>query len=123
MYRLFTAKVSLKLGLGLAFIASLIVIPAIGQGREVKQTEVPAMTQMQDEKVTVNGKVKAVSATSLTIVDDQSAEHTITLDEKTKITKAGKAATAADLKENDAVVVVANKGEGDAMTAVTVTVS
>jgi predicted RNA-binding protein len=73
--------------------------------------------------VTINGTVSAVSETSVTVVDTNKAEQIITIDAKTKITKGGKAATAADIKANDAVVVVANKGEGDVLTAVSIKVS
>jgi len=48
---------------------------------------------------------------------------TVGIDAKTKITKAGKVVTAADIKPEDAVIVVAAKGEGDALTAVTIKVS
>ena len=81
------------------------------------------MSKPQDQTVTITGKVTQVSDSSLTVVDDQKAEHTITLAEKTKITKAGKSAKAADIKADDSVVVVAQKGEGDAWTAVSVKVS
>jgi hypothetical protein len=111
----------LTLCIGLVFMASLIVAPTIGQTKG--QEPSPVMTQDMAKTVTVNGKVKAVTDSSLTIVDDQKAEHTIAIDAKTKVTKAGKAATAADLKADDSVVVVANKGEGNALTAVSITVS
>jgi len=81
------------------------------------------MSKPKDQTVTITGKVTQVSDSSLTVVDDQKAEHTITLAEKTKITKAGKSAKAADIKADDSVVVVAQKGEGDAWTAVSVKVS
>lgn len=77
----------------------------------------------QDQTVTISGKVTQVSDGSLTVVDDQKAEHTISIAAKTKITKAGKNAKAGDIKADDSVVVVAQKGEGDTWTAVSVTVA
>jgi len=44
------------------------------------------------------------------------------IDAKTKIMKAGKPATAADIKADDVVVVVASKGDNDSWTAKTVTI-
>jgi hypothetical protein len=123
MRRIFTAEAMLKLGVGLVFIASLIVTPTIGQTRHNSADKLMAASQVSAKTVTVKGKVKMVSETSLTVVDDQKAEYTISLDAKTKITKSGKAATAADIKADDAVVVVATKGEGDALTATTITIA
>ena len=123
MQNFFTGKFMIKLGLGLVLMANLIVTPAIGQRREVKTDSLQAPTQMAAQTVTITGKVKAVTEATLTVVDDQKAEVAISLDAKTKITKGGKAATFADLKADDAVVVVATKGEGDALTAKSITVS
>ena len=81
------------------------------------------MAKPQDQNVTITGKVKQVSDSSLTLVDDKNAEHTISLSATTKITKAGKSAKAADIKPDDSVVVVAQKGEGDVWTAVAIKVS
>ena len=52
---------------------------------------------MSAQTVTINGKVKEVTASALTVVDDQKAELGNGLDAKTKITKAGKNATIADI--------------------------
>ena len=46
----------------------------------------------------------------------------IAIDANTTITKKAKAAKATDIQANDAVEVVASKGEGDALTAVTIKV-
>jgi hypothetical protein len=116
----FTGQMMLKLCLGIIFAASLMVTPAVGQRQVNEANRLPASVQAQT--VTITGKVKEVTATTLTVVDDQKAEQSIALDAKTKITKAGKNATAADIKADDAVVVVASKGEGGALTAVTVKV-
>jgi len=106
---------TLKLGIGLIAILSFVAISAIGQTSQEPQT--------QKDSVTVSGKVAEVTDTSLTIVDDQKASHTFAIDAKTKISKAGKHAKAADIKADDAVVVEARKGEGDAMTAITIKVT
>src|SRR6267143_116403 len=107
MYK-FTGQMMLKLCLGLVLAANLMFTPAIGQ--KVKgANRLPASVQMSAQTVTINGKVKEVTASALTVVDDQKAEQSIGLDAKTKITKAGKNATIVDIKQEDAVVVVANK--------------
>jgi hypothetical protein len=117
----FTGQMMLKLCLGLVFAANLIFTPSIGQ--KVKAANrLAAAVQMSAQKVTINGKVKEVTASALTVVDDQKAEQSIGLDAKTKITKAGKNATIVDIKADDAVVVVASKGEDGVLTAVTVKV-
>jgi hypothetical protein len=116
----FTGQMMLKLCLGLVFAASLMFTHAIGQ--KVKGANRLPAVQMSDQTVTVSGKVKEVTASALTVIDDQKAEQSIGLDAKTKITKAGKNATIVDIKPDDAVVVVASKGEGGALTAVTVKV-
>ena len=108
----------LTLGLGLIAILSFVALQAIGQ---TQQKPAPAPETPKDT-VTINGKVSAVTDTSLTVVDDQKASHTITIDANTKISKAGKDAKAADLKADDVVVVEARKGEGDTMTAINITV-
>jgi len=109
----------LTLGLGLVLATSLLVI---GQARHQPQNSEPAV-QMEAQTVTIDGKVSAVSETSVTVVDAKKAEKTITIDKNTKITKGGKAATAADIKADDAIVIVAAKGEGDALTAISIKVS
>jgi hypothetical protein len=117
MHKFFTVKALLSLCIGLVFTASLIVTPAVGRTAQMGATK-----PQKEQTVTINGKVKSATDDALTVVDDQNAEQTITLNAKTKITKAGKAAKAADLKADDAVVVIASKGEGGALTAVTITV-
>ena len=116
----FKSQMMLTFCLGLVFAANLMFTPAIGQ--KVKGANRLPAVQTSDQTVTINGKVKEVTASGLTVVDDQKAEQIIGLDAKTKITKAGKNATIVDIKADDAVVVVASKGEGGALTAVTVKV-
>ena len=107
----------LKFSLGMLFTATLIMASAVWANSSSASIQEAAQT------VTINGTVKAVAASTLTVVDDQKAEYNIGLDATTKITRAGKAATAADLKADDSVVVVATKGEGGALIAVRVAVA
>ena len=103
--------------LGLALlIAAVFVVPAL-----LTKAQEPS-GQMKAQTVTIKGNVSNVSDTSITIVDSNKAEMTIAIDANTKITKSAKAAKATDIKANDAVEVVASKGEGDALTAVTIKV-
>ena len=114
----------LALCLGLIFLAGLIVTTAVAQQDPNKKT--PPASQPpaeQSETVTVKGKVTTVTESTLTIVDDQKAETTVVLDSKTKVTKSGKDATIADLKADDAVVVIAKKGDGNALMAIKITVA
>lgn len=112
---------TLRLGLGLIAILSFVALTAIGQittesyGQEPEKQKAP-------ETITINGKVSAIDAVSVTVVDDQKASHTIGIDDKTKISKAGKDAKAADIKADDAVVIEARKGEGNVLTAITIKV-
>src|SRR5262245_16141923 len=112
----------LTLALGLVSATSLLVPTAIGQVSQQQEKSEPQM-QKSAQTVTIDGKVSAVSENSVTVVDSKKAENTITIDSNTKITKAGKAATAADIKADDAIVVVASKGEGGALMAITIKVS
>ena len=125
MFKLLTVDRVWKLCVGLVFATNLITTPAMGQTNQVNEAKsLPASTQeMAAKNVTINGKVKSVTESVLTVVDSANAEHTVSLDAKTKIIKGGKAATAAEIKADDAVTVVASKGEGDALTAVTITVT
>ena len=71
----------------------------------------------------LNGTVSAVTDTALTIVDSTKAEHTVAVTSETKVTKAGKDATLADVKANDVVTVEVQKGEGNTLTALNISVS
>jgi len=110
----FSKSAVCKLFLGLLITASFVMVPALAIG------QTPAEQAAQG--VTISGKVKTASASSLVILDSQNAEQTVVIDAKTKIMKAGKPATAADIKADDAVVVVAAKGDNDSWTAKTVTI-
>src|SRR5918992_1233967 len=106
----------LMLSLGALLLGSLVVPVSIG--RTVTPLSVQGQQDPAAKPVTINGTVSSVSETSLTVVDAEKVEQTITIDANTKITKGGKAAAATEIKANDSVVVVANKGEGTALTAV-----
>jgi uncharacterized protein DUF5666 len=103
---------TLILGLGLIAIVSFVALTAIGQD-----------SMKAPKTVTITGKVSAVDGSTLTVVDDQKASQIITIDAKTKVSKGGKDATAADIKADDAVVVVASKGADNALTAVTIKIT
>ena len=79
--------------------------------------------EMAAQNVTINGKVSAITDSSLTVVDSEKMEQIVTINPKTKVKKAGKAAKLTDIKADDTVVVVATKGEGKALTAVSIEVS
>ncbi len=112
-------KVLLTIGASIFCLGFLFAPNTFTNGKAQAQE----MAKPQDQTVTITGKVTQVTDSSLTVVDDQKAEHTISLAPKTKITKAGKAAKAADIKADDSVVVVAQKGAGDVWTAVSISVS
>ena len=125
MHRTFIAERIWKLCMVVVFATSMMVTPTMGQKLNAKAHGlVLAPTQeMSAQTVTINGTVKSVTESMLTVVDDGKAEHTISLDAKTRISKGGKVASPAEIKANDSVVVVASKGEGSALTAVTITVT
>jgi len=75
------------------------------------------------DTTTINGTVAAVTDTAVTIVDSQKAEHTVAVTADTKVTKAGKDATLADVKANDVVAVEAKKGDDNTWTAVRISVT
>ena len=115
-------ETSRMLTLGLALVvAAVLAVPATFA--IVQQPQQPAPESPQTPKtVTIKGTVSSVAEGSVTVLDSNKAEQKIAIDANTKIMKAGKAATAADLKANDAIEVVASKGEGDALTAITIKV-
>jgi hypothetical protein len=75
------------------------------------------------EKTTINGTVSAVTDSSVTIVDEQKAEHVLAITSDTKIMKGGKDATLADVKANDVVAIEATKGADNTWTALRISVS
>ena len=82
----------------------------------------PDQTKKQKTAM-INGTVSAVTDSALTIVDSKKGEHTLAVTSETKVTKAGKDATLADVKANDVVTVEVQKGEGHTLTALKISVS
>ena len=74
----------------------------------------------QAETVTITGMVTGGDKNVLTVTDDKNAEHKVAVTSDTKVMKAGKAATAADLKPNDKVTVQAKTGSDGALTAMVI---
>ena len=112
----------LMLSFGAILLVSLVV--PVSMGRPVTRLSVaPQEQEKAAQPITITGTVSAVSETSVTVVDAKKVEQTITIDANTKITKGDKAATAADIKANDSVEVVASKGEGTTLTAVSIKVA
>ena len=90
----------------------------------------PAMPAKETKKkepktdtTTINGTVSAITDSAVTIVDSQKAEHTLVVNSETKVTKAGKDATLADVKANDVVAIEAKKGDDNTWTALKISVS
>ena len=83
----------------------------------------PQKKEQKTKTTTINGTVSAVTDASVTIVDSQKAEHTVAVTADTKVTKAGKDATLADVKANDVVAVEAKKGDDNTWTAVRISVT
>lgn len=111
-----------KLGLGFAVVLATFLMISTGIAQSQSGNQKPESgAQATAQTVTIDGKVSAVSETSITVVDKDKAEKTIAIDANTKITKGGKDATAADLKADDAIQVVA-KADGEALTAITIKV-
>ena len=100
-------------------LSSGVLMAKQDQAAPAKDSEKKA----QKTTSTISGTVSAVTDSALTIVDSQKAEHTLAVTSETKVTKSGKDATLADVKANDTVTVEAKKGEGDAWTALTISVS
>ena len=109
-----------KLGLGFAVLLATFLMISMGMAQSGQSGNQKA--EPSTETVTIDGKVSAVSETSVTVVDSKKAEKTIVIDTDTKITKSGKDATPADIKADDSVVVVA-KAEGDALKAISIKIA
>lgn len=117
----FTRRV-LMLGVALTFGLLVFAGSAAAQDTKNPPGKQPPMTPpvMMEQTTTISGRVTVATDGSITVVDDQKNEHSIGVTADTKVTKAGKAATLTDIKAGDSVIVVANKGEGAALVAVSV---
>lgn len=116
-------KVTRALGAAMLCLGLLLSAGAI---MAMQDQAMPAKgAQMKDKAktATITGTVSAVTDSAVTIVDSAKAEHTVAITSETKVTKAGKDATLADLKVNDSVTVEAKKGDGDTWTATKISVS
>ena len=118
MTKLLRALGAAMLCLGLLSSANIMAKqdPAV-PAKETKKKE-----QKQDT-TTISGTVSTITDSAVTIIDNQKAEHTLTLTSETKVTKGGKDATLADVKANDVVAVEAKKGDGNTWTAVKISVT
>ena len=83
----------------------------------------PQKKEEKTKATTINGTVSAVTDSAVTIIDNQKAEHTLAVTSETKVTKAGKDATLADVKANDIVTVEATKGADNTWTALKISVT
>jgi hypothetical protein len=117
-------RITKGLGFGFAIVLAtlLMISPGIGQQTQSQEKKQDPGAQTPAQTVTIDGKVSAVSEGSVTIVDAAKAEKVVAIDANTKITKGGKEATAADIKAEDSVVVVA-KAEGEALTAISIKIA
>ncbi len=116
MSKLLGALGAAMLCLGLLLSASIIMA---GQDPTMAPKE---KKEQKKDTMTISGTVSAVTDSALTIVDSQKAEHTLAISSETKVTKAGKDATLADLKANDTVTIEAKKGDGDTWKALKISV-
>ena len=118
MTKILRALGAAMLCLGLLSSANIIM---------AKQNPAPPAQETKKEQktdtTTINGTVSAVTDSAVTIVDSQKAEHTVAITPETKVTKAGKDATLADVKANDVVAIEAKKGEGNTWKAVKIAVT
>jgi uncharacterized protein DUF5666 len=110
------------------FGAAMLCLGLLTAGIVMAQQDpaAPANPQKKEHKMKtamLNGTVSAVTDSALTIVDSQKAEHTVAVTSETKVTKAGKDATLADVKANDVVTVEVQKGEGNTLTALKISVA
>jgi hypothetical protein len=110
-------KVSRVLGAAMLCLG-LLVSAGITMARQDQ-----AMPAKEKKTTTISGTIAAVTDSAVTIIDSQKKEHTISVASDTKVTKAGKDATLADLKVNDAVTIEVKKGDGETWTAVKISVS
>ena len=117
MTKILRALGAAMLCLGLLSSVSIAKQEQTMPSKETKKNE------QKTDTTTINGTVAAVTDSAVTIVDSQKAEHTVAVTADTKVTKAGKDATLADVKANDVVAVEAKKGDDNTWTAVRISVT
>ena len=117
MTKILRALGAAMLCLGLLSSASFAKQEQTMPSKETKKKE------QKTDTTTINGTVAAVTDSAVTVVDSEKAEHTVAVTADTKVTKAGKDATLADVKANDVVAVEAKKGDDNTWTAVRISVT
>ena len=115
-------KVSRALGAAMLCLGLLLSGSAMAKQDPATPAKDPAK-KAEKAKNTISGTVSAITDSSLTIVDNAKAEHTLAITSDTKVTKGGKDATIADVKANDTVAVEASKGDDNTWTALRISVS
>lgn len=117
-------KVSRALGAAMLCLG-LLLLGSVAMAKQdpAKPAQDPDKKEEKQKTSTINGTVSAVTDSTLTIIDGNKAEHTLAVTGETKVTKAGKDATLADVKANDIVTVEASKGADDTWTALKISVS
>lgn len=106
----------------LGLLSSTSIMAKQDQTTPAQETKKKEKEQTTDT-TTINGTVSAITDSAVTIVDSQKAEHTVSVTGETKVTKAGKDATLADVKANDVVAIEAKKGEGNTWMALKISVT
>jgi hypothetical protein len=116
------SKLSGVLGAAILCLGLLLTASSVAAMQEPQPTK-PEKQEQKAETITISGTVSAISHTTLTIIDSQKAEHTVAITSNTKVTKAGKDATLADVKANDIVTVEAQKQTGNTWAALKIALS
>ena len=116
------SKLSRVLGAVMLCVGLLVSASVASAKQDPVAPEKPKKEQ-KAKTTTINGTVSAVTDSTVTIVDSQQAEHVLSVNSETKVTKNGKDAVLADVKANDVVTIEAQKGEGNAWTALRISVS
>ena len=116
-------KLLRALGAAMLCLGMLSATSIAMQDQAVPAPAKEAKKKHKEDTATINGTVAAVTDSAVTIVDSAKAEHTVTVNSDTKVTKAGKDATLADVKANDVVAIEVKKGDGDTWTAVSIAVT
>ena len=117
-------KVSRALGAAMLCLA-LLLLGTVTMAKQdyPKPAQDPAKKAEKQKTSKIDGTVSAVTDSTLTIIDSKKAEHTLAVTGETKVTKAGKDATLADVKANDIVTVEATKGADNTWTALKISVT
>jgi hypothetical protein len=102
------------LGLAAPVLAQTTTAPAPPAPAPAPAQKAPAKAEMKkvEKAKSASGTVKSASADSLVLTAKDKKDWTFALDKDTKITKAGKAATAADLAAEDTAMVTYTEADG-----------